>query len=52
MIIIIMIITTTTAEPRDCNFIRKKLQHRCFPVKFAEVLRIPILKNICERLLL
>ena len=29
-----------------CNFIRKRLQHRCFPVSK------PILKNICERLLL
>ena len=25
---------------------------RCFPVKFAKFLRIPILKNICERLFL
>ena len=33
-------------------FITKKIQHRCFPVKFAKFLRIPILKNICERLLL
>ena len=35
-----------------CNFIKKKLQHRCFPVIIAKFLRIPILKNICERLLL
>ena len=35
-----------------CNFIKKRLQHRCFPVKFAKVLRTPILENICERLLL
>ena len=28
---------------------KKRLQHRCFPVKF---LRAPILKNICEWLLL
>ena len=34
------------------KFFTKKLQHRCFPVKFAKLLRIPILKNICERLLL
>ena len=33
-----------------CNFITKKLQHRCFPVKFAKFLRKPMLKNICERL--
>ena len=30
----------------------KKLQHMCFPVKFVKLLRIPILKNICERLVL
>ena len=34
------------------NFIKNRLQHRCFPVKFAKFLRTPILKNICERLLL
>ena len=27
-------------------------QHRCFPVNLAKFLRTPILKNICERLLL
>ena len=35
-----------------CNFIKKILQHWCFPMKFAKFLRTPILKNICERLLL
>ena len=29
-----------------------KGQHRCFPVNVAKFLRIPILENICERLLL
>ena len=24
-----------------CNFIKKRLQHRCFPVKFAKFLRTP-----------
>ena len=24
-----------------CNFIKKRLQHRCFPVKFANFLRTP-----------
>ena len=33
------------------NFIKKRLQHRCFPVKFAKLLRTRILKNICKRLL-
>ena len=31
---------------------KKCLQHRCFPVEFAKFLRTPILKNICEWLLL
>ena len=35
-----------------CNFIKKILQHWCFPIKFAKFLRTPILKNISERLLL
>ena len=30
------------------NFIKKRLQYRCFPVKFAKFLRTPISKNICE----
>ena len=34
------------------NFIKKRLQHRCFPMKFAKFFRISILKNICERQLL
>ena len=34
------------------NFIKKRLQHRCFPVKFAKLLRTHISKNIYERLLL
>ena len=35
-----------------CNFIKKRLQHLHFPVKFAKFLRTSILKNIWERLLL
>ena len=38
--------------PQACNFIKKRLIHRCFLVKLAKFLRTPILKNICERLLL
>ena len=34
------------------NFIQKRLQHRCFPVNLAKILRTPVLKNICERLVL
>ena len=31
---------------------KKRLQHKCFSVKFAKLLRIPMLRNICKRLLL
>ena len=34
------------------NFIKKRLQHRCVPVKSAKVVRTPILKNNFKRLLL
>ena len=32
--------------------IKKRLQHRCFLMKFVEILETTILKNICKRLLL
>ena len=31
---------------------KKRPNHRCFPAKFVRFLRTPILKNICEQLLL
>ena len=34
------------------NFIKKRLQLKCFLVNIAEFLRLPVLKNICEQLLL
>ena len=37
---------------KTCNFIKKRLEHSYFPVKFANCLKTPFLKNICERLLL
>ena len=40
------------AATRGLHFIQKRLQHRCFPVNIAKVLRTPILKNICKRLFL
>ena len=39
-------------RPQASDFIKKRLQHSCFPMKFAKFLRTPILKNISERLLL
>ena len=40
------------ANFQACSFIKKRLLHRCFLVKFAKFLRTAILKNSCERLLL
>ena len=36
--------------PKNFNIIKKRLQHRCFPVNIAKFLRTPILKNICKQL--
>ena len=38
--------------PSGLQLYQKRLQHRCFPVKFAKLLRTPILKNICEQFLM
>ena len=35
---------------QTCNFVKKRVQHRCFPVNIAEFLKTPILRNVCERL--
>ena len=37
---------------KTCNFILKRLLHKCFPLNIAKFLRTPILKKICEWLLL
>ena len=34
------------------NFVKKTVQNRCFPVKIAKFSKIPILKNVYERLVL
>ena len=39
-------------QMQACNFMKKRLQHSGFAVKFGKFLRAFILKNICERLLL
>ena len=36
---------------QTCNFIKESPQHRFFPVNITEFLILPILKNICKRLL-
>ena len=40
------------AVHETCNFIEKRLQHRCFPVNFEKFLRTTFLKNIFDGLLL
>ena len=35
-----------------CNFIKDRLQHRCFPVKFLKFLRTPFYIEHLQRLLL
>ena len=37
---------------RACTFIKKRLQHKCLPAKFAKILRAPILKDNCQQLIL
>ena len=37
---------------QPAGFLKKILQHTCFPVKISKLLRTPTLKNICKRLLL
>ena len=36
---------------KPCNFIKKRLWYRCFPVNFAKFLKTPILMNIFERII-
>ena len=37
------------SEQKAGNFIKKRLQQRCFPVNIAEFSRASTLKNICDR---
>ena len=34
-------------RPQACNFIKKRLLHRCFSVDFVNILRKPFSKNGC-----
>ena len=36
---------------KTCNFLIKRLQHRCFPLNIAKFLKTLILMKICEQLL-
>ena len=44
-------VSNTVTGMKACNFVKKRLQHRCFLVNIAKFWRTPILKKICERLL-
>ena len=35
---------------QSCNFLKKRLQHRCFPMNIAKFVRIPVMKNISRGL--
>ena len=35
-------------DPKACNYIKKRLQHKCLPVNTAKFLRTTILNEICE----
>ena len=41
---------TPVLESKTCNFIKKRPQHRCFPVNIAKYLILLILKDICKQL--
>ena len=41
-----------SCRPEGLQFYIKRLQHRCFPVNIAKLLRTPILKKIFEKLIL
>ena len=40
------------ASLQPSNVVKKRLLHRCFPMKYDKFLKTPILKNFCERLFL
>ena len=40
------------AGHKTCNFIKRKVQHRCFSVKFAEFLRTLFFTELLQGLLL
>ena len=40
-----LFLKTFTGKSQTCYFIKKRLQHRCFPLNIAKLLRTPILEN-------
>ena len=49
--LVLAAVLNKVAELKTCNFIKKRLQHQCFPVNITKYLRTLIFKSICERLL-
>ena len=49
---VLEVLFDTTAGFQVCNFIKKRLQHKCFHGNFAKFLRTPILKNIYKRVMM
>ena len=42
-------LSNTLAGLQACNFIKKRLQCRCFPGNIAKFLKTSVLKNACDR---
>ena len=49
--LVLAAVLNKVAGLKTCNFIKKRLQHQCFPVNITKYLRTLIFKSICERLL-
>ena len=47
----VAVFSNKVAGPQNSNFIKKRLQHRFFPVKFANFLRTPCFRDHLQRLL-
>ena len=41
---------SSNCRPLACNFVKKRLQHKCFLVNFAKILRTSSLQNTSGRL--
>ena len=41
----LFLIKLQALSPQVCNFIKKRLQHRCFPMKFGKFLRTCIFEE-------
>ena len=44
------VLENEVADLQSCNFNKKRLQDRCFPLNIAKFVTTPISRSICERL--